>query len=892
MKEYPLKNSCYNIAIQAVLFISGAVALTFELLWNRMLYPVLGMHLYATTAVLISFMFGLGLGSYIFGILGARARNPFRMLGYICIATGILGIIFPFIINIVQKYILSLIPLEIDPVLLNITRLSASILILILPCTLMGGAFPICARFLGITGVINNGLPSAYSIYTGGAVFGSLITGLVLIPMLGMTTIGAAAGLLVTAVGVLLLRVPSDLIPDIDKHSPKENSGKVPYRSGKRAFLIILFVTGFTTLSLEILWARSLTQILGGTYTNFAVILSGVLTGIWLGSAVYSKYFLKKFFYNSIYFLVALLLISIAGTFIFLPFVPVLMQRLIQGVPGDYAFFGFVIRISLTLLIILPASFILGIIFPHVLRLFSEDYRDISRSVGIAMAVNTLGAICGVFFTGLVFIGFLGTGSTLKLLLTVNILLIPAFALFYRYGGKNIKKKIIAVAAAVFLALSVNMFFPEELFYSNQLAGLRVRIPGEKTVLFKGEDEVSMAAVIEENDSLLHYVDNGTVRSGTQRDIYHSNWRGVGGTHLYHWNITWAYLPCLIHPDPKKVLVIGYGTGRQTASIATFRGIEKIDVVEINPLNITASSFFYIDAPNLFSDPRVNLYIEDGRNFLMRTDTKYDIIIVDVGGLYADGSEFFYTKEFLNLMYGKLAPEGMALTWLSYLGFLSEAGWRYQKTINSVFGRSTLWMGGRQDFHKNFMWVISTKKVTIIDYEKLKKRWMNLTAHQYKELYLAGIKKPEEMFSLYLTSLENLPERIKKEKILTDNNPYYIMPWEKGLPEIGKLMTTSFLSDPAFYNAGYGHIYFDRDILPVKVGSSDIKLIRKARELQLQSVREDVSVQVQESLEANLKAGKITEEVIKRYLSLTGDDKKWHESNIVTEAIKKILEKK
>ena len=189
------------------------------------------------------------------------------------------------------------------------------------------------------------------------------------------------------------------------------------------------------------------------------------------------------------------------------------------------------------------------------------------------------------------------------------------------------------------------------------------------------------------------------------------------------------------------------------------------------------------------------------------------------------------------------------------------------------------------------MWVISTKKEIFIDNEKFKERWMNLTAHQYKELYLAGIKKPEEMFSLYLTTLEDLPERIKKEKILTDNNPYYIMPWEKGLPGIGKLMTTSFLSNPAFYNAGYEHIYFDREILPVEAGTSDMASIRKARELQLQMVRDDISVQVQESLEANLKAGKITENNIKRYLNLTEEDGNKKEINIVAEAIKKILVK-
>jgi len=74
----------------------------------------------------------------------------------------------------------------------------------------------------------------------------------------------------------------------------------------------------------------------------------------------------------------------------------------------------------------------------------------------------------------------------------------------------------------------------------------------------------------------------------------------------------------------KNVLVIGAGTGSDVM-IALVNGAEHVDAVEIDPLIYKLGLTLHPDHP--YDDPRVTVYIEDGRTFLRNAKDQYDLIV-------------------------------------------------------------------------------------------------------------------------------------------------------------------------------------------------------------------------------------------------------------------------
>lgn len=75
---------------------------------------------------------------------------------------------------------------------------------------------------------------------------------------------------------------------------------------------------------------------------------------------------------------------------------------------------------------------------------------------------------------------------------------------------------------------------------------------------------------------------------------------------------------------PSNVLVIGAGTGNDVA-VALYQGASHVDAVEIDPVLQRLGASVHPDHP--YQDPRVSVYIDDGRAFLQRTSSSYDLIL-------------------------------------------------------------------------------------------------------------------------------------------------------------------------------------------------------------------------------------------------------------------------
>jgi len=877
----------------AAFFVSGALGLVHEVTWARMFYPVFGMNLYALTVVLATFMGGLGLGSAVLGKWADRFRRPLRLFALVEMGIGGCALCVPPLTHLFPAVIAAATPLGTPGLLVHLLRLAGVASLILLPCFLMGGTFPAFSKgYVREEGRVGRDLAVLYAINTLGGAAGCLLAGTLLLPAHGITQIAYAAGagnLVVGAVVWLFAprMAPAGPGPEVQSPVVARAFGREP---AGRPVLGILFLTGFLCLSCEILWTRALTQVLGGTYSSFPLILAALLIGITVGSAVFRGAIAGGDLPRALRLLSALLFVAVAGSFLVvfrLAGLTAFLEGLMAG--GDGGGARLAAQFTLCLIAFLPSAILFGMLFPLCLRLYSHLTGRFAEEVGRAYAVNTVGAVVGVLLTGLLMIDRLGSGGTLVVLLVLNLaIVVLAVQVADTATDRPWRGRAPALLGAVGAALVVAFLFPRDLFFANQFAVLSLRIPGHKTILLQGEDGTSIATVVEEEERPFRYVKDGRVVPAKHRETYHSNWRGVGGTRIYLWNITSAYLATLLPSDPESILVIGYGSGRQSATLTSLPYPKRIEVVEINKLNFAASDFFFLDSAAVLRDPRVQVVVDDGRNYLLRSPRKYDVIIVDVGGLDADGSEFFYTQDFLRLCREHLRDGGYLFTWLDIGHLLGELGWMYQNTFRSVFPESSVWLGTKEPSSYGWLWVVGVNGTLQIDYQRLVERWGELTTHQLAELRLAGIHSVDDLLTLQACRLDRVPTRIAEARILTDGHPYYAKAWQRR-GDVRDLLEGDFFRDLSYYSASFEHLYFGESVGGLQNIPDDQKETMARRRSDFYAMLRKATVGLVKAwLVDNLEAGTVLRADLERYVGLVGEhtamsDRETDE-NIVAEA--------
>ena len=126
-----------------------------------------------------------------------------------------------------------------------------------------------------------------------------------------------------------------------------------------------------------------------------------------------------------------------------------------------------------------------------------------------------------------------------------------------------------------------------------------------------------------------------------------------------------AYWPMLLHDGPlKRALVVCYGLGVTAGAVLDIPSIETLDVAEISTGVVAASDGAYAAGANPLRDPRVRLHVGDGRFFLQRETTRFDLITGEPPPPRTPGAVNIYTEEYFRLIRDRLADGGMTTYWL------------------------------------------------------------------------------------------------------------------------------------------------------------------------------------------------------------------------------------
>src|SRR6266852_5095932 len=432
-------------------FCSGFCSLLYQVVWVRMAFAHFGVITPVLSVVLSVFMLGLGLGSWLGGKWAqwwsSRLKiSPAYFYGAaeFVIATG--AFIVPQLFRFGEAYLLRAGEASSTGYLL----ISAVFIVaVILPwCIMMVATFPLMMSFVRQTDPANQtSFSFLYVANVMGATAGTAMTDLVLVELFGFSetsTIAAAINCLIAAVSFLLAWIYRF---ESERRAAPRSPNRTPVQSGSRAsrhwLEVILFTTGFASLTMEVAWTRAFTFVLKTTIYAFAMILTTYLLSTWIGSYFYRRSLKDGWLISAEGVLGALCLFSL---------LPIVFNdpRLGQNV-------------VVTLLSIVPFCFALGYLTPRLIDEYSGgDPANAGRSYG----VNIAGGILGPLVAAYVLLPTIGTHAAL-LFLSVPIFLLFVWAmrrvlLSMRHGAGTV----LPFAALFAFSIFVSRGYEDGSFYN------------------------------------------------------------------------------------------------------------------------------------------------------------------------------------------------------------------------------------------------------------------------------------------------------------------------------------------------------------------------------------------------------------------------------------------
>jgi spermidine synthase len=196
----------------ALYAIAGAIALGYEVVWSELLVQFMSTRSYAFAVMLATYLSGLALGSFLFVRLGAHARDPWRLLGILLAGAAasaltivaLLGPWLPDAQTFAGMWAMRATGHETVEVVARFAI--AATVVLLVPTTLLGAAFPAAVRLISGTGRVGGDVGTTLALNTVGGIVGSLLAGFVLVPRLGLVgslEVLALGGILIGAIAML-----------------------------------------------------------------------------------------------------------------------------------------------------------------------------------------------------------------------------------------------------------------------------------------------------------------------------------------------------------------------------------------------------------------------------------------------------------------------------------------------------------------------------------------------------------------------------------------------------------------------------------------------------------------------------------------------------------------
>ena len=617
-------------------FLSGFSALVYQIAWQRLLGLFSGTDALSATIIVGAFLLGLGIGSSVASWFADRVsdRRAIQLFALCELAIGSFGCLSPVVF---YDYLFGrFIALAGSPLVVLLVVFVA----LLLPTFLMGLALPLLAK---ATARSLDAAPRStsvlYAVNTLGASVGAIVAGWVLVGTLGYDVTIYVAAAVNVAVGFAAVAA-STWFADV------RPMGRLAISRGSLhvwQWSALVFTSGFLIISLEIVWFRVLGTLMQSYAYAFSlalgILLFGDALGLAAGAAILRYAFDLRRLFVGLQAGVAFLAVSTLGAVYVAHGVWALAPAFILRLPTVEAgalappSVSVAAYVGIVLVTVFPASFLLGISFPIAQKAVQTDRDLIGRRVGLIQVANILGNTAGSVVTGLLLFNWFGTAGTVRLIGCLGLLFI--FALSTRLRAWHL-------AASGLLAACVVMFPSNQRFWGG--------LHGPRTVARRSWARIGRA--------WLCSVDSMLFIGGHEQSSYP----------FYAGHFALGAIGALIHPNPRRVLVIGYGGGGTPAAAGINPATQRIDVVEIvQPVfevmgRVAARAGGEI-LRHARSDPRLHVEFGDGRHALFTSNSLYDVIEADALYPWTSNSGMLFSVEFFRQVAVRLADGGLCVQW-------------------------------------------------------------------------------------------------------------------------------------------------------------------------------------------------------------------------------------
>jgi spermidine synthase len=671
-----MKTSSLERSIRLLFFASGFCGLIYEVIWAKVLHKIVGCSLHAVTLVMAAFMSGLALGSLLGGRLTRSPRSGLEVYASLEAGIGVFALLSPLVFD-------RLIPLYVGlhrwlaPSVYgaHALRFALCFLTLIVPAALMGATLPVVTQDLDQRrpGLVRN-LGHLYGFNTLGAMLGCFSAGFLWVPALGITwTVRGAAfvNLVVAALALGISRhAPAPAATTaLGERVPTRDEGKPGYRMG--LLLSAFALSGFFSMGYEVLWTKATAFFISNTAYAFSAMLTTFLLGLGVGGVLVGT-FAKRF--KRLWFGFGLIevLTGISALDSLVIFAKFSYPDRFDNSSATPVWFKF----GYSLLVMLLPTVLMGVLLPLGGRLFVRRTDATGSGVGRLYAVNTLGCMAGAAVTGFALIPWLGIHKAIVLLCGSQVLLglvvilsAPELPLRRRFAWA-------APTAALVLVLVGVLPMQGKIYSSANRKGM----PKSESIFYR-EGAASIVEVLESPDGNRDLVINGSLNAAPYPVSV-----GLRAHRLI------SQLPLVLHPDPRRLLLLGLGSGMTAGAALPFDHIESIECAELSREVAQAPRYFERWNHGIARSPRFKLTFEDGRNFLLTSTRTYDVITLEsIHPKWDAGNASLYSREFYRLCKSRLNPGGFVSQWAPLNGMTLQEFKTILRTFSEEFPNASLW---------------------------------------------------------------------------------------------------------------------------------------------------------------------------------------------------------
>jgi spermidine synthase len=765
--------------LTVVFFLSGVAGLGYEVVWGRWLHSVFGASAWALAAILSAFMAGLALGGFTAGRLGHRLRmDPLLAYGAIEILIGVWALLMPWLLDVVVvvqgRFFFQWVE---HHTLYGLIRFGLSFLVLLVPTSLMGATFPLLSAYVARrSDAPVRWVGWLYGLNTAGAVAGTVVAGFVLVARFGLSGSNLLLAGVNFAVGLVAIsRARLDSSREGGEQAMKATSsapGAVtpdPPATSDRASLYrlvlgLFLVNGFFNLAHEVLWARALVMIIGTTTYALSVMLAVFLAGIAGGSLwMTRKLHTLRDPFGTLLRIQAAMALWVLASPLLVNLLPHLFLRGLWALGIGWAS-SLAIKCLLSALLLLPLTLGMGAVFPLGIQLAFRRPEGLAREVGDLYGLNTAGGIVGAFAAGFLLVPLVGVERGLAVTALGHLIVVLSLVLASRRGREKLlhhrwRWSAVVVVALLLpsvtgwnpLILASGVYFQPRIFYDPDGRVVLKELMSQASLRYHAEGTSATVDVLEAPGGFRALAING---------------KSVATSNYYDYRVQrlLGVLPLLLHPEPRRVLVIGLGTGMTSGTGSIDPATESLEIVEITEEVVGAAEHFREWNLDVVRNPITRVVVEDATHYLRFVDRRYDVITSDPIHPFVRGAGDLYSVDAYEAARSKLDTGGVFCQWVPLYQLDAPDIDSILRTFDEVWDNATVWVTG-----KDFI-LCGARGAYRSDFESIRAK---AAGEAYSEvLRRLGFWTPEEVFSAYIGELAGLRGHFADAAVNTVERPF------------------------------------------------------------------------------------------------------------------------